>query len=38
MVWTPIVLSSGDLVRQKHQTPNYDGDCTAGTGREPDGG
>ncbi len=23
MVWTPIVLSSGDLVRQKHQTPNY---------------
>jgi predicted permease len=23
MVWTPIVLSSGDLVRQKHTTPNY---------------
>jgi predicted permease len=23
MVWTPIVLSSGDLVRQKHQSPNY---------------
>jgi predicted permease len=23
LVWTPIVLSSGDLVRQKHQTPNY---------------
>jgi hypothetical protein len=22
-VWTPIVLSSGDLVRQKHTTPNY---------------
>ncbi len=23
MVWTPIVLGSGDLVRQKQQTPNY---------------
>jgi predicted permease len=23
MVWTPIVLSSGDLVRQRNQTPNY---------------
>ena len=23
MVWTPIVLSSGDRVRQKHTTPNY---------------
>jgi predicted permease len=23
MVWTPIALSSGDLVRQKHATPNY---------------
>jgi predicted permease len=23
LVWTPIVLSSGDLVRQKHTTPNY---------------
>jgi predicted permease len=23
MVWTPIVLSSGNQVRQKHQTPNY---------------
>ncbi|HEY2002380.1 MAG TPA: ABC transporter permease [Acidobacteriaceae bacterium] len=23
MVWTPIVPSNGDLVRQKHTTPNY---------------
>jgi predicted permease len=23
MVWTPIVPTSGDLVRQKHTTPNY---------------
>ena len=23
MVWTPIVLGSGDLLRQKHTTPNY---------------
>jgi MacB-like periplasmic core domain len=23
MVWTPIVLGSGDMVRQKQQTPNY---------------
>jgi predicted permease len=23
LVWTPIVLGSGDLVRQKHTTPNY---------------
>jgi predicted permease len=23
MVWTPIVPGSGDLVRQKHETPNY---------------
>lgn len=23
MVWTPIVLGSGDLVRQKHATPSY---------------
>lgn len=23
MVWTPIVLGSGDMVRQKNQTPNY---------------